>query len=326
LIKDRALSKAQRIPKLWELLATSLLRGGESEERRLTPSIVRTTGIFYTVGGIQIPAESIVSAAPILGLKTSTHVSFPACASCMSLSLALAISCPSCESGDIRRIEVMVHYECGYIGPVEEFRISVGKSEYSCPRCARELKRVGIDYGRPGAGYRCEKCGSIFQFPVLSFVCDKGHKTSLDRIEIVRFPVFEATETTLVNMSVVNKVLHTAKVLSEVYGLVVETFVPLRGESNALQVVHLLIHVGDTRYAVEIIDEAVDNVELMSSISKAIDLGIKFIVAIDEGRAEKLAQLLNTSMFIIVPYRSGDELADLIMRRLEILARDASIG
>ena len=91
---------------------------------------------------------------------------------------------------------------------------------------------------------------------------------------------------------------------------------PLRGESNTLQVAHMLIHVDDTRYAVEVIDEAADNVELMSSISKAIDLGIKFIVAIDEGRAEKLAQLLNTSMFIIVPYRSGDELADLIMLSL----------
>jgi hypothetical protein len=113
---------------------------------------------------------------------------------------------------------------------------------------------------------------------------------------------------------------YPAKVLSEVYGLVVETFVPLKGESNAVQVVHLLIRMNDTRYAVEIIDEDADTVQLMSSISKAIDLGIKFIVAIDEGRAEKLAQLLNTSMFIIVPYRSGDEIADLIMRRLEIVA------
>jgi hypothetical protein len=318
------LNTLKEVSKRWELIAASLLRDGKPEERHIIPSVVCTATVSYNIGGIELPAESILSSASILGLKSSEHVSFPACPSCGSLSLLLEIACPSCESRDIRRIDIMVHYECGHTGSVDEFRASLERSGYVCPRCGKELKRVGIDYGRPGAGLRCGKCDSVFQFPVFNFICDKGHKTSLDSIGIARFPVFEVSMTTLVNASVVNKVLHIAKVLSEDYGIKVETFVPLVGESNVTHVVPLLVYLAGMKYAVEIIDDATDTVLLASSISKALDLRIKSIIVTDHDNAKKLAQMLNTSQFIIVPYGPGDELADLIARRLEIILQEAA--
>ncbi len=307
---------------LWELLALHLSENkrGPTPEH-LAPSASGYRGVLYSVGEFQIPARDVLLSAIEMGLKVSKYVTFPACAVCRSLALTLEVSCPSCSERDIRRIEIMVHYDCGYMGPAEDFFRDVDGKRSVCPKCGKELKRVGIDYGRPGAGFRCERCGSIFQFPIYGVVCESGHKTSLDKVEVERFPVFEVTRTTLVNISVIRMAQQTAKKLASHYGFEVETFVPRKGESNATHIVHMIIRMGGRdEYGVEIIDKAADPVQMMDLIAKALDLGIRFIILVDKGRAAKLAQILNTSMFLIIPYSSDEEIADLIASKLGIVA------
>ncbi len=308
--------------RLWELLALYL-----SEDKRgptpehLAPSASGYRGVFYSVGEFQIPARDVLSSAIEMGLKVSKYVTFPSCAVCRSLALTLEVSCPSCGERDIRRIEIMVHYDCGYMGPAEDFLRDVDGKRSSCPKCGKEIKRAGIDYGRPGVGFRCERCGSIFQFPIYGAVCENGHKTSLDKVEVERFPVFEVTKTTLVNISVIRMVQQTAKKLASLYGFEVDAFAPRNGESNATHIVHMIIRMGGRdEYGVEVIDEAADPVQMMGSIAKALDLGMRFIILVDRGRAAKLAQIFNTSMFLIIPYSSGEEIADLIAGKLGIVA------
>lgn len=50
------------------------------------------------------------------------------------------------------------HYRCAYIGKEEEFKSGLN---YSCPKCHKELKHIGVDYDRVGKNYFCLDCHEL---------------------------------------------------------------------------------------------------------------------------------------------------------------------
>jgi hypothetical protein len=53
----------------------------------------------------------------------------------------------------------------------------------------QELRRVGIDYGRPGLGFKCFSCHRVFQYPAIILSCEGGHDFKVDEVELKTYPV-----------------------------------------------------------------------------------------------------------------------------------------
>jgi hypothetical protein len=85
-----------------------------------------------------------------------------------SVQLIPVERCPSCDSSQLTRGQLVEHFSCGYIGPEEEF--IKGMSQV-CPKCKRELKLIGTDYRKPGARYVCNNCNGVFPAPVVKCRC-----------------------------------------------------------------------------------------------------------------------------------------------------------
>ena len=90
-----------------------------------------------------------------------------ACTSCGSARLHAFEGCHACGSGDLGEEWIVHHYRCGWQAPESYFlqgRLLV------CPKCGRELRHFGVDYGKPGVVVACRQCGRFDAEPVPMFV------------------------------------------------------------------------------------------------------------------------------------------------------------
>jgi hypothetical protein len=95
---------------------------------------------------------------------TRTH----ACLRCGSARLHAYEACAACGSGDLREEPIVHHYRCGWQGP--ESRFAQGRL-LVCPKCRRELRHFGVDYGKPGIVVSCSQCGAAEDQPIPHFIC-----------------------------------------------------------------------------------------------------------------------------------------------------------
>jgi hypothetical protein len=95
---------------------------------------------------------------------TRTH----ACGRCGSTRLHAYEACPACGSGNLVDEPIVHHYRCGWQAP--ESRFENGRL-LVCPKCRRELRHFGVDYGKPGIIVVCRGCGAAEDQPVANFAC-----------------------------------------------------------------------------------------------------------------------------------------------------------
>jgi GGDEF domain-containing protein len=91
-----------------------------------------------------------------------------ACGHCGSARLHAYEACSACGRGNLFDEAIVHHYRCGWQGPESGFadhRLLV------CPKCRRELRHFGVDYGKPGIVVSCRECGAAGDEPVAKFVC-----------------------------------------------------------------------------------------------------------------------------------------------------------
>ncbi len=292
-----------------------LLLFKEGPEQEITPVLVPGLGVYYTLAGFQIQADSLLTRYREAFLEVKRYVSFPSCSVCGSTSLRLEVLCPSCRQSDLLRIDLVVHYDCGFMGGVEDFiRDSQGLLE-KCPKCGKPLKRVGIDYGRPGLGYKCRLCGAIFQYPLTLLRCDKDHPTTLDKIGVERYPVFTVSKDLQKARPILDLLEKIQAELERRLNVEVEVLRVIKGRSRMPHIIHALIRSGDKVVAIEILDERSDISDAMSVVSKAVDLGIHFIVILDEEKALELRKVLNPDYFTLIPMRERrlEDISDLLL-------------
>lgn len=90
------------------------------------------------------------------------------CLQCHSGHLSVREECHSCRSSNIREETIVHHFLCAHEAPESQFRIGTG---FECPKCARPLRHIGLDYDKPGSITRCDDCGSINDKPAVGFRC-----------------------------------------------------------------------------------------------------------------------------------------------------------
>lgn len=104
------------------------------------------------------------------------------CPACSSFTLNFREVCPRCASADVSITEMIHHYKCGFVGPESEFRDGV---RYECPKCARPLRHIGLDYERPAATYLCHACRDILTEPKVNCLCLKcGNTAGVDKATV----------------------------------------------------------------------------------------------------------------------------------------------
>lgn len=125
--------------------------------------------IRYAVAG---PLENVSELAAGLfnkGLLTRTFFDrVHCCPQCRSGHLSVREECHSCRSSNIQEEVVIHHFRCAHEAPESQFRTRNG---FECPKCARPLRHIGLDYDKPGSVTRCHDCGSINDKPTVGFKC-----------------------------------------------------------------------------------------------------------------------------------------------------------
>ena len=95
---------------------------------------------------------------------TRTH----SCGRCGSARLNAYEACPGCGGADVLDETIVHHYRCGWQAPESQF---VQGPILVCPKCRRELRHLGIDYGKPGNVLVCRQCGAANAEPAVRFAC-----------------------------------------------------------------------------------------------------------------------------------------------------------
>lgn len=102
------------------------------------------------------------------------------CPQCRSAHLSVREECHSCGSANISEEVVVHHFQCAHEAPESEFRKHSG---FECPKCARPLRHIGLDYDKPGSVSRCDDCGAVNDKPSVGFKCiDCGAHHSPDQV------------------------------------------------------------------------------------------------------------------------------------------------
>ena len=65
-------------------------------------------------------------------------------------------ACTHCRSKKLRRVDVIHHYLCAYVGPKYDFEIRIG--ELFCPKCARCIDQAPDNWEVVGHSLFCEEC------------------------------------------------------------------------------------------------------------------------------------------------------------------------
>lgn len=102
------------------------------------------------------------------------------CPQCRSAHLSVREECHSCRSANISEEVVVHHFQCAHEAPETQFRSHGG---FKCPKCARPLRHIGLDYDKPGSISRCDDCGAINDKPAVGFKCmDCGAHHAPDQV------------------------------------------------------------------------------------------------------------------------------------------------
>lgn len=263
----------------------------ENRDVEFKPEIRQGLGVVYDLFGIEVPEEEMRYYLERGYIEVVRDVSLPACSICGDVCIRPWLACPECNSTNIEKKDLMVHYDCNYMGSEEEFKQSVPVT-YKCPKCGKELKRVGIDYGRPGFGYICRDCRSVFQIPLIWLVCEKEHKSKVDGLIIKKYPIYRLSDEVKKLLPIYNIVEDLVGELSS-HGLRAEGFKYVKGMSG-------------TTYTIPIFIDGSPSIIVEFGLSEEIDERYPFMMVIEA------LDIPNSIMFLILPFDFKPELESVL--------------
>jgi len=287
------------------------------EEVEFRPRLNPEVGVTYDFFGIEVPAEKARLYWEKDFLEVSDEVAFPACPKCWDVRLTILLLCPKCGSMNLEKRDLMIHYECNYLAPVEVFE-EIREGVYKCPRCGRAMSRIGIDYGRPGLGFNCKKCGAIFQVPLLEMECRNGHRSRIQDLEVERFPVYRLSRQVVKFAPIYNFLERLWGELVQ-RGLASELFARIRGVSGQIHIVPLYVD-SSPAVVIEIMPpDFIDEQSLLGVAIKALDISDSIILLILPGGVfEQVEEVFNPERVKVIRVASLEnsvgEIVDEVVR------------
>lgn len=279
---------------------------------------IKNLGLLYEINGIEFTLEQMNEYKnDELLLPVSTY-SYPACSVCNSTALNIIFECPSCKGSTLTKHDMMVHYECNHIATAEEFkpRSGDGMLLYTCPKCKKPLSKVGIDYGRPGLGFRCKKCKFITQYPVIKVECDNAHVSNIYDLNMVMVEGYKVSSTAS-SLAVVYEELVTAAKLLKGYGLEADVLCRVTGTSGAVHIIPFMLKDAGMNLIIDYIQNPNDAMQWFKIVTRSIDLpNTSTIVVIDKPIDTRILATFNAARIRILYNREGLKLSQLIVQEV----------
>lgn len=271
-------------------------------------------GIIYALGeNFEVTYEKLRLSEKKGLLKSKGSMSFSACPKCESINLRAQLVCPECRSQTIFKSDLLIHYDCQTTGPTEEFHSAL-RDGYYCKRCHKDLKRVGIDYGNPGIGFKCSSCEKVFQFPLVLSYCDTGHISKIDEMDLKSFPIYVLGENAKSLSALMLETRNLRNMLEE-KNVHSQVLCQLRGSSGSLHVVPLLLTPPSSeQVALDFVHgDSQEDVEgaILQLLLKNADLGkMKMLIIVNAaGSIERITPMINPEKVKILAVPAGVSLA-----------------
>lgn len=280
-------------------------------------------GIIYSLGeNFEVTYDKLRLSEKKGLLKSNGSMSFSACPKCESVNLRAQLVCPECKSQTIFKSDLLIHYDCQTTAPIEEFHSAL-RDGYYCKRCRKDLKRVGIDYGNPGIGFKCSSCEKVFQFPLVLSYCEVGHTSKIDEIDLKSYPVYVLGENAK-SLSTLLLETRSLRNLLEEKNIHSQILCQLRGSSGSLHVVPLLLTPpSGEQFALDFIHgESQEGVEeaILQLLLKNADLGkMKMLIIVDGAASiqQRITPMINPEKVKILTVPAGVS----VVASLELLSK-----
>ena len=94
--------------------------------------------------------------------QSEFHERVHLCNNCNGGFLNYREVCPKCNSSDSVSQDLVHHFPCAYVGPIEDFQNNID-DQLDCPKCNKTLRHIGVDYDKPSVLYTCNSCHHRFQ-------------------------------------------------------------------------------------------------------------------------------------------------------------------
>ena len=91
------------------------------------------------------------------------------CPNCGSHALNVHESCLTCFSSHLKQTKAILHFRCGFVGPVSAFAEEAKGRR--CPKCRKLLQDLGTDHDSPGDYFICQACNAMFQVAEVGARC-----------------------------------------------------------------------------------------------------------------------------------------------------------
>jgi len=290
-----------------ELWAVMFALAGENPTQELVPMFKPEIGVMYKVGDIEVPAERLKRLEKQEGILDALgQVSFAACPKCQSLNLAILLKCPNCGKQTLSKSEMLIHYECGHLTPLHEV-VQPGKTVYTCPKCGKLMKRVGIDYGRPGLAFTCPECKEVSQYPLVKLLCHNGHELKLDESELTQFSVYKLGK----GLSTIPRII---TMLNEIKGKLTSRghecmiLANVTGESGNKYVTPLLVLTIPPLIADFILDRSTWEFQAIEAIRKTADLNARSLLVVQKELTQQVENMINPKKIQVVPFDQEEEI------------------
>lgn len=250
------------------------------------------------------------------------------CPKCGSINLAVHFHCPKCNSTNLVKSEVIEHWPCGYIGPESEFK------DGKCPKCGKELKKIGVDYAKLGSMYKCMDCGEVFQTPEDKLSCincgNVFNKENAEEVVLHSYRITPKLEEEL------DAALYQRNYLIEKLvemGFEIEPEENLYGRSGLKHDFYLVAGKGTgilrTRIIIELLSaaEEVSAGEVFALYAKALDIGAHgMVLAAIPKFSEEAKKVMEPYDIAYVEAPSLHESAETIIRKLKEIITSPKMG
>jgi hypothetical protein len=126
-------------------------------------------GYYYPELSVNFNHRDEISVLKILDIaeneglfQSEFHERVYLCNSCSGGYLNYREVCPKCNSSDSKSQDLVHHFPCAYVGPIEDFQNNID-DQLDCPKCNKTLRHIGVDYDKPSVLYTCNSCHHRFQ-------------------------------------------------------------------------------------------------------------------------------------------------------------------
>ena len=234
-------------------------------------------------------------------LIAKTNESTIFCPHCDSVSINSRYECPRCQSYNVKKIQLIEHKLCGYIGNIKEFGTG---ANLVCPKCKTEIGNYfdakdpeRVDNRRTikliGSTFECEKCGSKFEKPNITHKCESCTAAFNYKDAIYEKVYTYEVPSTSTEPTVNEKKNQSLNAISEILiknGYNVEVDTKLPGKSGVEQHFDIAAKKGRDITLIDISTEGNQN-DIISLLGKKMDLDAKSIILLDITGNERLASL-----------------------------------